>query len=166
MICRFPQVERTNPSQWLESTRITEAVLEDIPQLSALLGELFDQESDFTPDQGKQHSGLKLVIENPDFGKIFVARRESLVVGMINLLLVPNARQGGQAVLFEDLVVKREFRGQGIASALLEHAFKFAVALGAVQSSLLTDSDNYRAIQLYRKFGFSRLSAKPMRLAV
>jgi len=154
------------PESVTDTLHIGEATTDQIPQLCELLGELFDQESDFMPDQFKQAAGLRLVIENPDCGRIFVGRQGTLVVGMINLLIIPSARQGGMGLLFEDLIVKSDFRGQGIATRLLKHAFEFACKIGAVQATLLTDDFNEPAAHLYRKMGFSQSGLSPMRMSL
>ncbi|MDD5348682.1 MAG: GNAT family N-acetyltransferase [Chthoniobacteraceae bacterium] len=145
---------------------ITEATLEDVPQLCDMLGELFAQETDFRPDRAKQSAGLRLLVGNLGFGRIFVERRGGTLVAMVNLLTVFSASQGGRALLLEDLIVRRAFRGKGIATSLLQHTVRFAQSIGAVQITLLTDSTNARAIRLYQKAGFSRVGAGPVRMSL
>ena len=74
---------------------ITEATLDDVPQLCELLGDLFEQESDFKPDLAKQIAGLRLIIENPQYGRIFVMRLQGTVAAMVNLLSVVSMHHGG-----------------------------------------------------------------------
>lgn len=142
---------------------ITEATIEDIPALCGLLGELFAQEADFQPDLAKQVAGLRLILENPQRGSIFVMRCAGVVAGMINLLHTVSLRHGGCALVLEDLIVRRDLRGQGIATALLTHAIGYARLLGAVHITLFTDITNARAMELYEKMGFANSSASPMR---
>jgi len=142
---------------------ISEANLNDVPQLCDLLGALFGQEADFTPDPAKQIAGLRLILENPKHGRIFVMRNGPVIVGMVNLLTTLSARQGGLAILLEDLFVRTEYRGQGVATALLQHAVGFARSIGAVQITLFTDATNQRAIRLYQKQGFAKSGTAPMR---
>lgn len=144
---------------------IAEATTGDIPALCELLGELFTQESDFRPDCAKQAAGLRCILENPQHGKIFVLRRDGAVVGMVNLLHTVSLRHGGRALILEDMIVHRDFRGQGIATALLAHAVGFAQSIGAVQVMLFTDANNRSAIRLYQKMGFAHSGTSPMRLA-
>ena len=145
---------------------IAEATIEDIPALCDLLGELFTQESDFQPDRVKQAAGVRLILENPEYGKIFVMRRTGAVVGMVNLLHTLNLRHGGRAVILEDMIVRRDFRSQGIASALLAYALGFAHSRGVVHITLFTDPSNSRAIGLYQKLSFTPSGIPPMREAV
>ena len=52
----------------MDEPHIEQATLEDLPQLTDLLEELFTQESDFTPDRSKQMRGLRLILEQPAAG--------------------------------------------------------------------------------------------------
>ena len=142
---------------------ITEATIADIPALCELLAELFAQESDFQPNRTKQGAGLRLILENPPYGKIFVTRRTGAVVGMVNLLHTLSLHNGGRALVIEDMIVRRDSRGRGIATALLSHAIEYARSIRAVQITLFTDTTNLRAIKLYQKMGFACSAASPMR---
>ena len=142
---------------------IAEATIADIPALCELLAELFAQESDFQPDRTKQVAGLSLILENPQYGKIFVMRRDGTAIGMLNLLHSISLHHGGHALILEDMIVRRDCRGQGIATALLSHAIEYARSLRAVQITLFTDATNRSAIQLYEKLGFARSGTAPMR---
>ena len=103
------------------SVRFETAVPKDLPQLVELLGQLFEQEAEFTPDAAKQESALKLIFADPRLGKIYVARDGSKVVAMASLLFTVSTAEGGKAALFEDLVVRPDYRKQGIGAKLLEH---------------------------------------------
>jgi hypothetical protein len=63
---------------------IEPATVGDIPQLVNLLTLLFTQEADFRPDRAKQDRGLRLLIESPSAGIVFVARARDQVVGMVS----------------------------------------------------------------------------------
>ena len=65
-----------------EEPHIEQATLEDLPQLTDLLLDLFSQESDFTPNRAKQMRGLRLILEQPNRGRIFVLRHNGLILGM------------------------------------------------------------------------------------
>jgi len=137
--------------------------MEDLPQLCELLTELFGQEADFAPNQDKQMAGLRLILETPNMGRLFVLRQEGIVVGMINVLITISTHQGGIVLLLEDLIVRHAWRRRGAASALIRHAVAFANSIGAPRITLLTDSSNERAIRLYQKHGFSASKMLAMR---
>jgi len=146
------------------SLRLEAASAKDLPQLVELLGQLFAQEAEFTPDGRKQETALKLILADPKIGRLFVARDGAKVVAMASLLYTVSTAEGGRAALFEDLVVRPEYRQQGIGAQLLEHVIAQARAEGLLRLTLLTDMQNERAQVLYRKLGFVGSPMKPMRL--
>ena len=107
---------------------IEPATAEDLDDLSSLLGELFSQEKDFRPDKTKQLRGLRLIFEQPNRGRVFVLRRDRVIVAMINLLFTISTAEGGFVLLLEDLVVHDSYRDQGYGSMLLEYAIEFREA--------------------------------------
>jgi len=148
------------------SLRFEAATSKDLPQLVELLGQLFEQEAEFTPNAAKQEAALKLIFANPSYGKLFVARDGSRVVAMASMLYTVSTAEGGKAALFEDLVVRPEYRKQGIGARLLEYVIAQARAEGVLRLTLLTDMQNERAQVLYRKLGFVGSPMKPMRLKI
>jgi GNAT superfamily N-acetyltransferase len=137
---------------------------DELPQLVALLGILFSQEAEFTPDDAKQTHALEKILSDPSTGAIYVAREEGRVVAMASLLYTISTAEGGIAALFEDLVVLPTHRGRGIATALLKFVIQEAKRHGVLRLTLLTDMQNERAHALYRKLGFADSAMKPMRL--
>jgi GNAT superfamily N-acetyltransferase len=140
------------------------ATPKDLAQLVELLGHLFSQEAEFHPDAAKQERALKLIIEDPALGRLFVAREGRRVVAMASLLYTVSTAEGGKAALFEDLVVHPDERKRGIGEALLKHVVEQARAEGVLRITLLTDMQNERAQAMYRRAGFVGSPMKPMRL--
>ena len=87
------------------------ATVNDIPELAELLTILFAQEADFQPDREKQMRGLRLIVEDPRQGRVFVVRRDGKIVGMVSLLFTVSTAEGEPACWLEDLVVRPEHRG-------------------------------------------------------
>ncbi|HXJ53254.1 MAG TPA: GNAT family N-acetyltransferase [Burkholderiales bacterium] len=137
---------------------------DELPQLVALLTILFSEESEFAPDYEKQTRALEKILSDESVGTIYVARDEGQVVAMASLLYTVSTAEGGTAALFEDLVVQPTHRGQGIATALAGFAIAEARSRGVLRLTLLTDMQNERAQELYRRLGFIDSSMKPMRL--
>lgn len=144
-------------------TKIEPAVLDDIPQLTELLVDLFSHEPDFRPDAETQMHGLKMILEQPNRGRIFVLRSQNAIIGMINLLFTISTAEGGFVILLEDLVIHHQHRGQGYGSRLLEYAFEFARQKNFLRITLLTDTINDEVIHFYEKHGFVRSEMVPMR---
>src|SRR4030065_1242636 len=106
--------------------QITPANTSDIPALCELLAILFSQEADFKPDHEAQSRGLARIIGNPEVGLIVVARQDSQVVGMVNLLYTVSTALGDRVALLEDMVVSPNARGSGVGSRLLEARLQLA----------------------------------------
>jgi GNAT superfamily N-acetyltransferase len=85
---------------------------------------------------------------------------------MASLLFTVSTAEGGKAALFEDLVVRPDYRKQGIGARLLEYVIAQARAEGVLRMTLLTDMQNEQAQVLYRRLGFVGSPMKPMRLKI
>lgn len=146
---------------------IEPATAEDLDELSDLLGELFEIESDFRPDKQKQLRGLRLIFEEPSRGRVFVLRRDHSIVGMINLLFTVSTAEGGFVILLEDLVIHKAYRDQGYGSKLLQYAIDFARQKNFLRITLLTDRPEItQSLAFFKRHGFFESSLVPMRLLI
>lgn len=136
----------------------------DLPQLVELLALLFDQEAEFKPDAGKQATALKLILSDPERGRIYIARDGRRVVAMASLLFTISTAEGGKAAWFEDLVVHPDYRSRGTGQKMLAYVVAQARSEGVLRITLLTDMQNERSQALYRRAGFVGSPMRPMRL--
>jgi GNAT superfamily N-acetyltransferase len=143
---------------------MTSAVSEDVCELADLLAILFAQEADFRPDREKQMRGLRLIIENPERGCVFVARKGNRIVGMVSLLFTVSTAEGEPVCWLEDMIVVPGQRASGLGTRLLQHAIKYAKANGFARITLLTDRTNEKAIRFYERQGFRPSGMMPLRL--
>jgi GNAT superfamily N-acetyltransferase len=146
------------------SVRFEGAAREDLPRLVELLGMLFSQEAELTPDDAKQARALEKILSDPSVGRIYVARDAEQVVATATLLYTISTAEGGLAASFEDLIVLPGYRGRGIGAELLAFVVGEARKQGVLRLTLLTDMGNERAQALYRKLGFVDSTMRPMRL--
>lgn len=130
------------------------ATAADLPFMADLLAELFTLESDFKPDREKQISGLRTILDEPELGKLFVLRVDGKVAGMANALFTISTAEGGRALLLEDVIVNRDYRGRGLGRQLVEHVLNWAKLRGIVRITLLADRDNQAALDFYHRLGF------------
>jgi ribosomal protein S18 acetylase RimI-like enzyme len=134
---------------------IDEATLQDLPQLSQLLGELFTIEKDFTPNPERQQQGLKLLLEHPESTHVLVARNmHNIAIGMCSVQLVISTAQGSYAAWIEDVIVTKTYQKQGIAKALLQAAMRWAGEHGVTRMQLLVDRENQAALAFYQHLGW------------
>ena len=147
----------------MDEPHIEQATLEDLPQLTDLLFDLFTQEADFAPNRAKQMRGLRLILEQPNRGRIFVLRQNGTILGMINLLFTISTAEGGFVIMLEDVIVHRDYRGKGFGDKLLMHAIAYAKKKDFVRITLLTDRLNAQGQRLFKAHGFIESTLIPLR---
>lgn len=60
------------------------------------------------------------------------------------------------------IAVEPDYRGQGIGTALLDLAVRYAADLDAAGLSLITAEQNNRAVQLYHRLGYEEAGRRPI----
>src|SRR3990172_223231 len=129
---------------------IRRATSADIPVLCDLLCELFSIEADFSPDRRKQARGLKLLLtDTAATSIIIVAAQGDEIVGMCSVQTLISTAEGGPVGLLEDLIVRKDHRGNGIGTRLLSEIYKWCVTKSISRIQLLRDVDNERALKFY-----------------
>ena len=63
----------------------------------------------------------------------------------------------GQRVYVSRMIVKKEYRGRGIGSEILEFLINKATEKGFSEMTIGVDKDNENALHLYRKYGFTEV---------
>jgi GNAT superfamily N-acetyltransferase len=135
---------------------ISLASIDDIESCVNLLCILFEQEADFTPAPEKHRAGLLAILAQPQVGRLYCAREDTGVVGMVSLLFTISTALGAPVAWLEDLVVAPTHRGHGLGEQLLTYALADAKQQGLARVSLLTDKDNHAAHRLYARTGFEQ----------
>lgn len=132
---------------------------EDVKAMCDLLAQLFSKEVEFTPDAKVQAKALHMILEEKT-GAILVATCKEKVVGMVNLLDTISTALGDKVILLEDMIVHEDFRNQHIGSKLLSKALEYAKENGYLRVTLLSDEDNEKAHEFYKRHGFSESARK------
>ncbi len=139
------------------------ATAADLEALADLLAELFALESDFRPERDKQLRGLRLILDNPQIGRLFVLRVDQQVAAMANALVTISTAEGGPVLLLEDVIVKAALRGGGLGRRLVEHVCEWAAGAGMARVTLLADRDNAAALAFYERLGFAPSAMRVLR---
>ena len=69
----------------------------------------------------------------------------------------PDYTISGQRVYVSRMIVKKEYRGRGIGSEILEFLINKATEMGFSEMTIGVDKDNENALHLYRKYGFTEV---------
>jgi GNAT superfamily N-acetyltransferase len=139
------------------------ATAADLEALADLLAELFALESDFRPERDKQLRGLRLILDKPQSGRLFVLRVDREVAGMCNALITVSTAEGRPVLLLEDVIVKAALRGRGLGRRLVEHVLAWAAGAGMARATLLADRDNAAALAFYDRLGFAPSAMRVLR---
>lgn len=134
---------------------IRPAQQEDLDAMVSLLQALFAIEKDFTPDPLRQRMGLRRFLEG--CGKhrcIRVAEAEGQVIAMATLQTLISTAEGGLVGLVEDVVVREEYRGQGVGRRLMSSLVSWASQRGLTRLQLLADRTNFSALDFYNDIGW------------
>jgi len=143
--------------------RVEPATLEDLPALTELVMNLFEFSGDFRPDHAVQERGLRLILEQPNRGRIFVVRNNDRIFGMVNLLFTLSTARGGFVILMEDVVIHPDHRGQGYGTMLVNYVADFAKKKHFKRITLLTDKISAESQEFFKKQGFEYSNMIPMR---
>lgn len=136
----------------------------DIDQLTNLLGLLFEQETEFSSHPENHKRALQKIISNKEIGIILIARKNDKIIGMVNLLFTMSTALGAPVAVLEDVIVDPNSRGEGVGSKLIDYAILEAKKSGCKRITLLTDGDNIKAQDFYRRKGFEKSLMTPFRL--
>ena len=147
----------------IDPPRVEPATIEDLPALTELVMDLFSRSGDFKPDQVAQERGLRLILEQPNRGRIFVVRNNDRIFGMINILFTISTARGGFVILMEDVVIHPDHRGQGYGAMLVDYVVEFAKQKNFKRITLLTDKMSADSQDFFRKHGFEYSNMVPMR---
>lgn len=139
------------------SARFREARREDLPRLVELLADdpLGATRESAGPQLHEDYERAFAEIDADPGELLLVAERDGLVVGLLQLSIVPSlTRRGARRAQVEGVRVAREARGEGLGRALLEEALRFARERGCRLVQLTTDKQRPEALRFYEGLGF------------
>lgn len=126
---------------------------EDLPDFLALTG-LFYAEENFpfsSDDSARMASHL---LDHPDVGAVFLARRDGRAVGYMVLTRCYSLEFGGPFVLLDEIFVAPSLQGTGLGRRLMDAATDYCREMGAGYLRLEVQKKNIRSVEVYRRYGF------------
>lgn len=133
---------------------IQRATPADLDALLLLMRHMqLDDPWDQPPDESIVRRNLLELLQNPIYGFAYIARDRQLPVAYLVLCFDFSLEYRGKGAWVDELFVEPAYRGQGIASQLLDRAEQASLAHGA-QTLHLEVSHGNPAIELYRRRGF------------
>jgi ribosomal protein S18 acetylase RimI-like enzyme len=136
------------------SISVERAVIADLEPLLLLMRRMqADDPWDETFNEPIVKKNLSELFHNPAFGLVLIARDGQALVAYLAICFDFSLEYHGKGAWVDELFVAPEYRGQGIATLLLELAEHASFEAGA-QTLHLEVSHGNPAIELYRRRGF------------
>ena len=99
-------------------------------------------------------SGLRLLLENPDFGIVWLFKFEEKIVGYSIVTFGFDLEFGGSQATLTDLFIEAGYRGKGFGTSALKMIEVNCRKLGFQAIELQVKRENAQAQKLYAKAGF------------
>ena len=103
-------------------------------------------------DHSRNRDFVKHILEHPEQGQISLYLKNGRVAGFSTLYYTYASTIADRVAVLNDLFVDPEYRQQGIAGELLEHAKAAAKDRGVRYLRWLTQTSNDVAKELYKKY--------------
>lgn len=133
---------------------IRKAELKDLDTLTEFTSNVAFETEGKILDPETARRGVRTVLENSKKGVYYVAEIDGSPVGclMINLQWVD--WQDVYIYYIQSVYTKKDYRGRGVFKSLYQYVFNEAKENSAALR-LYADSDNLRAIEVYKRLGMS-----------
>ena len=129
----------------------------DVPQLVAMLADdkLGSQREDVSDPLPDSYMDAFASIDADPNNEFVVATIEKEIVGFLQLTFIPYlTHTGSWRALVEGVRVSSRHRGEGLGSALIEHAVELARERHCRIVQLTTDKQRPQALAFYESLGF------------
>ncbi|NPV01112.1 MAG: GNAT family N-acetyltransferase [Brevinematales bacterium] len=135
--------------------KIRPAVVGDIPAISKLLSELGEIMHNLTGGSRINiENTLRKMFEIPEIYYTIIAERNGAYAGLCSAVFYKTLLHKGGTALINELVVKKEYRGEGIGRMLVENMVMEARKRGMDEIEVGTEKSNIKASGFYKKIGF------------
>ena len=136
---------------------IRRATFADLPAIVRMLAddELGSKRESFTdPLPASYHEAFAAIERDPN-NQVLVACLGEAVIGTLQLTFTPSlSYRGGWRATVESVRTDASLRGQGVGTALMQHAIGLARKKGCVLMQLSTHATRTAAHRFYQRLGF------------
>jgi GNAT superfamily N-acetyltransferase len=135
------------------TVEIREVTQGDLPSVLALYTQLgMDDGNVLTLDEAKRIFGRMQTY--PDY-KIYVALKNALPAGTFALLIMENlGHRGAPSGIIEDVVVRKDLRGQGIGKKMMDFAMQKCRERGCYKIALSSNMQRTEAHKFYKSLRY------------
>jgi GNAT superfamily N-acetyltransferase len=134
---------------------IRAASVADLPAIVALLADDPLGAARESPDDLAPYSAAFARIQADPGHDVFVAERDGVVVGTLQLTIIPGlSRRGMTRALIEAVRIAADQRGGGLGTLMVRHAIDEARRHGCGMVQLTSDATRTDAHRFYERLGF------------
>ncbi|WP_211442388.1 GNAT family N-acetyltransferase [Collimonas humicola] len=136
---------------------VRQATPDDAETLVALLADMDEEPArDATLDADGARQIMGRMAAYPYF-RAYLVFADDVAVGTFSILVFCSlTHEGTQQAVLDAVVVSRACRGQGIGSAMLDHAVRIAGEAGCYKIALSSNLKRMDAHRFYENFGFKQ----------
>lgn len=126
-----------------------------LDNLSEMINLLYQKDSSLhTIDAKNIHKTIDFLSQNENMGKIYLFLEDEKIIGYSILIFYWHNEYGGLLLNIDELFVKESHRSKGVGKLFFEYLDK-NYAKNCIGYALEVAPDNQKAIDLYKKLGFS-----------
>ena len=129
------------------------AGLADLDLAVELMREFYE-ESGFTLHEQRGREAMRGLVADPVLGRLWLVEDAGAVAGYIALTFGWSIEYQGRDAFVDDLYLRRDFRGRGLGTRVMEEVEAEARALGVQALHLEVARDNRAGQALYFRRGF------------
>ena len=139
----------------MASYSIRDATPSDIDALVAFTLQEAREAESYDADVGAVRRGVEGAFGGRPFSRYWVAESEGQTVGSVSVVQEWSNFRGGHYWWVQSVFIAQEHRGTGLIQLLMNHTASVARASDALDLRLYAHSSNERALQAYRRCGFT-----------
>ena len=136
----------------------------DLPTILSMVHALAAHHED-TPDLSLR-TLKRDILGIPPWATTLIAKTQAHPIGYVTLCPLIQLQWGARGMDMHHLFVQPDWRGQGVATRLINAAIKTAAGMGCTYMTVGTHPDNHSAQQLYLNARFSPLPDRGPRFSI
>jgi ribosomal protein S18 acetylase RimI-like enzyme len=124
---------------------------EDLPALARLYVQFWNEESSL----GRMEETFARLKEDPDYIFLVADVDEEIAGSLMGIICEELYGECRPFMVIEDVIVDREFREQGIGSALMREIEAYAVSRNCNYAIFVSEQERTDAVPFYRSLGYA-----------
>ncbi len=139
----------------MENLIFKTAAIDDIPLILDMMQQFY-QIDNYNFNKEKTNENIIDFIEKPDYGNIWLIKKEEIVIGYLIMSIIFSFEFKGKNAFIDELYIDKQYQNLGAGSKAIEFAIAEAEKQGIRALHLEVEKHNMKAIKVYEKNGFKK----------